>query len=348
MSDECSKIFFPLRSNAAWFRSPSQRAILEDRIKVNVFLYDRVVVEDGSYVVMAADDGCQGLEQDLPPGSTRIDRTQQTYLEEGECFGVQTAGQTLLSARMERGYFVDFMPILAKHNLLNVGFVELSRRRLRPQILSEITKSAVVEEIRQNCTESLPNNRYLASAIVRGLLRDSSLAYFLNIPISVDEAAIALVQNQRNLTTGVREDTIPQHFLNFWLDLELPNFTEWTWDQVVEVRESEIGRDFRRMLHRVCKNARAALEDGAENEAISEIISKIWIRELIDEIKSRRATRFGTVASIAMNVVPFGFIPSIAKDCLALAREQESWISMLFMNKAQSSGLPYNNRSIGS
>ncbi len=335
MSDECSKVFFPLRSNAAWFRDSIVRDKLENRIKVNLLLYDRVLVEDGSYVVMAGVDGLQGLEQTIPPGTSNIDRTKSIYIEEGGRFEFRTGSNTLLSAEAWRGYHVDFMPILAQRNLVNVGFVELSRPRLQPGTLDEISVRSIAEQIQQQCADSLPENRYLAKVIVNGLLRDSTLAYFMNVPISVDEHAINVIRKQQSLVASDWSDALPEHFLDFWLDLDLPNFSEWSWDQVVEVRESEIGRDFRRMLHRVCQTARQALEEGARNRDIRDAISTVWAKELIDELRSRRATHFGTIASIAMNVVPFGFIPSIAKDCLALGREQESWVSILFMNQPQ-------------
>jgi len=105
-----SKIFLPLRSNAAWFVEEQARSELERRIKIYMVLYDEITFQDGRYVSRAGETGSFDIlmPSDRYPG----DRTSISFCKPGHNFSVAVAGQKIIEGKAQVAYETDFYPII--------------------------------------------------------------------------------------------------------------------------------------------------------------------------------------------------------------------------------------------
>jgi hypothetical protein len=115
----------------------------------------------------------------------------------------------------------------------------------------------------------------------------------------------------------------------------LPDFGEWTWDQIVEARDSAAGIAFREMVSRVCSEFSSASTSGADYESIKEAIGLRFDRELVAEINKRRVTPGSAAMGLLLNAIPGSFWLSGAKELLALGHEQQSWYGVVDYGKRQ-------------
>lgn len=76
-----SRIFFPLRSNSAWFLADETKDALEMRIKMSLMLYDEVVFQDALYQCTIWENGT--FDMLLPPPNIGFDRSKIRYYKPG-------------------------------------------------------------------------------------------------------------------------------------------------------------------------------------------------------------------------------------------------------------------------
>ena len=113
-----SKVLMALRSNAAYFVKPEFRHHLEQQLKMNLMLYDRVVIEQGRWHFTADKKG-QGMTQFLPLKRDDQHPTRIDYAIPGKKFGIYMNGTPVLESECDVGCTADFFPILHDAKLLD-------------------------------------------------------------------------------------------------------------------------------------------------------------------------------------------------------------------------------------
>ena len=120
--DDSTRVYMPLRSNAAWFADADCRKRLERQIKICLVLYDRIIFENGRYCVTAGVDG-QGLQVMCPGDSYPGDRTKISFFTPGDEFGVALDGKQIMTSTSQSIYEVDYLPIIHDAQLADAGCI---------------------------------------------------------------------------------------------------------------------------------------------------------------------------------------------------------------------------------
>jgi|GEM_PF-2037356 len=319
-------IYMPLRSNAAWFESDDTRSRLDRQVKVNLMLYDRIRFQNGRWKMTAGEDG-QGMEflvHEVPG-----DRHEISYCAKGDEFGVMVNNTTVLRSRAQTAYEADFYPLIHDAGLYDTAAYDWFNGDVELNFEFKQHLTAVADRLIREGEDVLPQNSYLRKCLVNGLLKDSVTAHLLKMPLSVDYTVAPLIVKQMQATWLRVDPELKALAYDRWIRFNLPDFGEWSWDQVLEVRESPAGMDFRQMVRRVCTNVKAAIASGATEPDIDNLIGIQIVKELIAEVQKRRPTVGSTAFGLLLNVIPFGNLVDSGKELLTLATEHDSWFGIV-------------------
>jgi hypothetical protein len=323
-----TQIYMPLRSNAGWFGNSDARKRLERQIKTNLVLYDQLLFQDGRFEITAGDDG-QGMQIWFPASSFPGDRKRIEYFPPGGEFGVVAGEKAILRSISETGYSVDFFPIIHEARLEHATFIRWSNDDVLPEFRSAIETRVRDEILTQKFDAVLPENNYIRRHLLEGLYRDALLAHFYKCPFSVDSGVSRVIRLQQEQAIEHWADEIPCTFYQYWVNLELPDLSELGWEEVCEFRESDAGQSFRAMVQRISCRMRKVLPETNDQRDLDHWIGREFNQELLSELSRRVTSTTRTLASLALNVIPFGFIPSALKDLKALDADETSWVSLV-------------------
>jgi hypothetical protein len=315
-----SKVLMPLRSNAAYFIKPEYRCHLERQLKMNLMLYDRVMVEQGRWYFVADKNG-QGMAQFLPPKKDNQHPTKIDYAIPGNAFGIYMNGMPVLEAVCEVGCTADFFPILHDAKLLDQACYDWVG--VHVEVSKESPSLKATEQMFDSCVDVGPQNPYARKILGKGLLEDTLLANHLSVPLSID-FEMAPVVAHGNATPDQRLQVCSR-----FLELSEVNFGDWHWDRILEARESDAGISFRRMIARIADVAAAAARAGETYESIRDLTNLEIQKELFKALSALQPTAVSTALSIGLNFVPFGTVIDIGQEIAALGESQQNWFSIL-------------------
>lgn len=318
-----SQILMPLRSNAAWFGSPEARAGLERQIKVNLMLYDRVIFQNGRWHMTAGTDG-QGMEHIWWKDQAPMGRTRIPYYGDSGPFSIHVGETCVLHSIAETSYEVDFLPIMRDAGILDTACYDWLNDEVKLSGEADEALSRSAEALVRKCADVLPKNAYVQWSLAKGLLKDAFTAQHLNLPVSVDYQVAPVVYELQRALILTHKPELRLQFVDRWIRLKLPDFGEWSWDTVLDVRESASGLAFREMVARVCNGVTDAVRNGASEGDIENLMALGFEQELIREVQKRQPTRGATALGLLLNLLPYGSILSVGKDLYALANEGES------------------------
>ena len=234
-----------------------------------------------------------------------------------------------MSGKCQTAYDVDFLPIIHQAQLEEATFIRWSNDEVLPQFQSAIAQRVSREISSHEYDAVLPENSFIRRHLLEGLYRDALVANALNSPFSVDFNAIKVIGAQQKKASEIWANEIPGAFFKYWVNLELPDLSMLGWQELYEFRESDRGKSFRDMIHRISGRLKGVLPGIDEQRALDDWISKEFNKELLVELSRRINTPAKIIASICLNFIPFGFIPGIAMDAVALGGDQNSWVSLV-------------------
>jgi hypothetical protein len=339
-------MFLPLRSNAAWFADAEVQQVLEARLKNYLLLYDEVILQDGRYQSTALDTG--SLDVYDPPETIRGDRTKISYYRQGTPFAFvvsESEGGPFVPVGGLTGprvftYEADFYPILASAGLLNVDFIQLFNGDLADNL-----KQLALEEARRDLSNPtisglIPGNKYVKEKVLESLYHDAYLATSAAMDFAVDyrvgPAARLKNEMESNRWGPEARATVGQA----WVSLERPDYGNASWDEVIELRESAAGRDYRRMVERVAAAVDRAAVEGTPASELQRIAERKLDAELVKAMRRRRSSPMDGVLSFALNLISLA-LPLVATGAAAVGiamdmdsvisslRERRTWVSLL-------------------
>lgn len=293
-------------------------------------LYDRLILQEGRWHLVASERGL-GMSQFIPPEMLVDERHKIEYIEPGYQFGVSVKVdgeyQQLLNEVSFVGYNVDFYPIIHDAGLLSTACYDWINKKVVLSREDQQLISRQADELILACEHLPPANRYLKNSLVEGFLDDALLARNYKMPMSVDFEVAQIISKYYRIKSELRRTVY-----DYFVPLSKAHFGDWSWDKILEVRESDAGVSFRRMVSRIAEIAKAAIEAGeSEHDLHSHIHRQIQF-ELIREIEARQTTPFSTAVGLLLNVIPYGGIAGGARDLISLGAENESWFSVLKMS----------------
>lgn len=210
-------------------------------------------------------------------------------------------------------YEVDFYPIFNDAQLLDAEYIQW-----RPYDITQEVKNSMQNHIRED-----ERNKELQSIITGHYYRRKGNIH-------------AFVQWKHQKIKEQWSTALRDAFLNIWISMEHADFGNETWEKVHIIRESEIGKDYRRMVKRVEDAVYAALPDVKEDQDIYALVNKNFQKEIVKELKSRQASIKSTIRNIGINLlglfpfVSFGTTAySSGQEMYTLVKDRHSWITLL-------------------
>lgn len=262
----------------------------------------------------------------VPP---KEDRTQVSFYEPGKDFGIAVDGKAVMQDKVHVACDVDFYPILYSAGLLDAEYIEWFDGDLDSPTQQAVDRRANTDHGDEALRALLPANPYIQSQSLKALYGDAMMGYLLGMPFCVDYNLSPVVKFKQQKLADQWKESLPYSFYDCWLNMEYPDLTSYSWDEVRRIRESAVGIDFRRMIDTVVNEVEDAMPNVSSHEEIQEILNKEFHSELRDELLRRRTTGFGLLVNIGLNLIPYAVIPSVVKDVREYGKEKASWISLL-------------------
>lgn len=323
-----SSIYLPLVSNSSWFESESSFEKLDRFLKTVIAVHERIVVENGRIHLSAGDDG-QGMCVSHPGNSFPGDRTEFKPYVKGNHFGVTFGNVSLLNSKTAYSVDIDYMPVLNRAGLSNAPFIEWSNHVFQGQTkqitsqLGEGFKKLILDD------ELQPFERYFHGEVAKQYANSALLAYALKLPICIDSVTSRIASKISQAELMKMQPTPINFSVNSIPMLNVPDFGDWTWDDIVRFRDSASGIEFRKMLVRVGEGVREAIAGGASVADVQRMSDIRMGQAISDELAKRRSSIAGLAISTLLNFVPYGGLISGALEAKDVWNDRSSWISII-------------------
>jgi hypothetical protein len=330
-----SKIFFPLRSNAAWFLKEETRKHLEYQIKTCFILYDELIFQDAQYHCTIWENA--SFDVLIRPKSIGFDRKKIKFFEPGTKASIfigphgQKAEHQLIGGEVQFGYQVDFYPLMLDSGLVDEDYIQFVDIDLNETIKKQAQKHAEQDKDNSDLCKVLNLNIWHRKKVLESLYIDSALALYFGSPFSIDYNVGPAVQWKHNEARKIYKPPIQDVFFTNWLALGLLDFGDLSWQQVVKIRESAAGKELRAVIDRIIGEVSNLIEDISDAKDLHIIVERLFTKELLQELSANVPSNKKVILNLGMNLLPFylGLVTSGIKDTKDLIRTKKSWISLL-------------------
>ncbi|MFH1671809.1 MAG: hypothetical protein ABIF87_00040 [Pseudomonadota bacterium] len=322
-----SKIFLPLRSNAAWFVEEQARSELERRIKIYMVLYDEIIFQDGRYVSRAGETGSFDIlmPSDRYPG----DRTSISFCKPGHNFSVVIAGQKIIGGKAQVAYETDFYPIIHDSGLFGMDYFKWNSIDISNEDKQVAQKIATTDLNNEEIVKSIQRQYFIRKNVLESLFIDSILSFRLRLPFLTDFRMLSIIKQKNNEFKLHFEPSIEGLFFDNWISMELPDFSYMSWEKVHEIRESEAGQNFRLMIAKLSTSVQEKLSEIDDERDIEKIVNWEFFKETIDEFRHFSPTYSEFGLNIGLNLIPYGAFIGTMKDFSNLLEYHNSWVTLL-------------------
>jgi hypothetical protein len=330
-----SEIFFPLRSNSAWFLKEETKIALEKRIKTCVMLYDQIHFQDAMYQCTVWEHGA--FDMMLPPKSIGFDRNKIRFFSPGAKSGLfvgkngEEPKHQIISGEAKVSYFVDFFPIIKEAGMLESEYIKFQEIELNDEFKKK-SKNAANNELKKHDFESLlGGNSFFRQKVLESLFIDSTLSTFFQVPLVVDENTGPSISLIRDNMIDVHEGLVKDVFINNWVTIGLPDFSEYSWEDIDKMHKSKSGLEFRQMIDRIVQAVTSEHKNIHGFKDLAIIVEQSFTKELVAELISHLPTPKNVMLNLGLNLLPFGtgMLAGGVKDSVELAISKRSWVSLL-------------------
>jgi hypothetical protein len=323
-----SKIYLPLKSNSVWFVEDKGRAELEKRIKNYTILYDEIIIQDGRYVCRVGETGSFDIM--MSPDAYPGDRTKIKFYTPGNNFAVQVKGETIIGGKADIAYETDFYPILYDAGVVNASCYTWARIDLKDDEKKIVNKEVSADLNSEELNDLIPTYYFQKKNVIESFYTDSLLSFRIQIPFLSDHRMAPII-NWKNQQSKIQfKDTIEELFYNFWLKIGLPDFGMLGWEQIHEIRESDAGNDYRKMINRISETINQNIGALKNQVDLELIVGSEFSRELVNELLSRLQNLRKVFFNLGLNLIPYASVAFTgAKDLKELITKRKSWVSLL-------------------
>jgi hypothetical protein len=214
---ESSKIFFPLRTNANYFKSKQEYLDLKSRVKQSLILFDELLFQAGEYHCIV---GPKGIIQGFKSHQKIGDEQKSLQLEEDEkeadhfWLRVRTTDAqpsesftTIIDSPLERRFRSQFHTLVSEMKENGIDSVELRYYEFPDNVKNEIATLAKteLEEL-----EFDTDNIFLKDRIIQNLNNDLLLMSLLKLPATIDALHAPLVLQKAKKDSSIIDVDINQ------------------------------------------------------------------------------------------------------------------------------------------
>jgi hypothetical protein len=326
-------VFFPVRSNAGWFKSIETVKQLEARLKIAVFCFDKVVLENDRYELSITENGAvelPGLALLGAPRDFRFDEGGEVSLsfspidEQGNTtnFIPFVSGKALVS------YHADFVPILEPNGVLRDSCFGWVHNPLADDVVEQSKIAAEKELENREFLASLPFNSFEKSYVVRNYYHDLARVEKLRMPMFLDNRVSELFSLKDRQLLDLAPDVMP-YIYSAALLRNMPDVSSLPWEDLIQIRETPVVQAFRDMVARIRANVLYELPNLKSKNDVSFLVSQYLISEILEEVAQFMPTKPGIAMGMVLNLVPaFGGALSGAMGVSDYIKSRQSWITL--------------------
>lgn len=323
---------FPLRSNAAWFANPATVETLRQRLKVALLLYDKVYFQEGRYYCTIWERGA--MEGFFPLESlSREQRLQYSFQAPGKAASLAvtpTEGgptRVLMSGVPKTHYNADFFPLIEEAGLRNHPAVSLVNGDWDRPITDPADNFLTTHrsDLRKVTPEA---GQFYADSAAKAFLYDATAAAHFGISINLDHRSHTIAEWVRKQRLAKVRDEIAPVFLQGWIDLGLPDFTNESWERVIAIRDSAMGASFRQLVADVEKEIAAAAPQVDSAADLDDIAKRMLVTKMAEELLRRKVSSAQAVVSLGLNFTPVSLVANV-KEFYDALKDGRSWINLL-------------------
>lgn len=341
MAVNSSRIWFPLRSNIAYFETVSPQLNLESRIKQVALLADELLFEPGMVTVDVTEDLVFGPiyhphETLDAEDIVRRRRASQTGKRFALHIGLQPAPgvpappeamHTLGGGELQHGFVAEYHLLLERTGLAKVSWVGMGEIPAEASRAAEALAAQRTQTERFSDAPRLSENDLLDSALKKDLNLDLAFSQATGLPVAIDELHRPMLEwKARVAGSGTKSERAPGALaLHLWA----PNFTYLSWKRIIELHDHDAIGAFRAKLVEAEEQV-VSLPEEEQEVALRDI----GYREALEKVRALTPTRSDVAVDVAAGVVfdwlPFGGVAySTATGIAKLQRAETEWTAVL-------------------
>jgi hypothetical protein len=330
-----NKIFLPLRSNSGWFADKEFCSQFEWRLKNCVVIYDEIIIQDGRYIYRGGKKG--SFDFFIPSDQFNRNRKEHIICETGKDFGIELGGQKIIWDIAETAYETDFYPFLYHAGMIGKEYIKWVPFDL-PQEARSTPKEIAKKDIEnQKLKQHLPESHYQQKNILESLYFDAFLSIHLNLPFLTDYRMSPII-HWKNKQVGMHFDnTIEDFLLSCWISIGLPDFGTLPWEEVIKIRESRAGNDFRKMVWQISSFIKDNYQDIKDNTERELLVQRVLSQELVNQLRAKLPKPQMAFFNLGLNLIPWGggVVLGGVKDLKELINKRNSWVSLIELQPKQ-------------
>lgn len=327
--------YFALRSNAGWFKNQDSIQNLVSQIKFALVCYDKVIFQDGTYFLDSTDTGTVGLM------ANGLDETERQHsFGEGGNFSLKIGlpeksipMQTVISGKAKSSYKADFLPILKESGFLDEEYVHWTSKDYGEQIKEGIAN--LVKNDRQNAdlTKLIKGQSFEKGYIIESYYIDIIIASKLKSMITFDRRIQSFIEAKNKTIVNKLLPDVTSPIFDSALNLDMPDYSQLSWDDVYKVRNSVAGQSFRDMIVTVRQTVLQELPNIKDKRDLTEETNKLFTKELFNEMSeflpTSKSVSLGLIPSLISLAAPIAGFFGNANDLNKLIEKNNSWISLI-------------------
>lgn len=328
-----NNIYFPIRSNAGWFKNIETVKQLEAKLKIAVFCFDRVILENDRYELEVTAQGAlelPGYARTFSDRVLRFNEGGETSFSIGELDDEgNSKGMTpLISGKTLASYHADFVPVLKPYGLMEADCFGWVSKPLSEDLIAKTREVARAERDDLEFWESLPFEEFEKGYVASNYYHDMArIATGFKIPMSLDRRVTEFIRRKDARLLRVASDVMPPIYEAALFD-GMPDVSQLSWVELLQVRESPAAIGFREIMVRVRASVLHELCNLKSQKDVTLLASDFLRQEIIEELSQIKPTLPSIIFNIVLNLVPFGNAVSGSIDVFEYFKSQRSWVTL--------------------
>lgn len=326
-----SRVYFPLRSNVGWFKSPDLREEITNRVKESLLVHDELLVEDGTFVADVLDDGGRHSGW-LPPGMLPQEfrtvefqdlKPDDVYVAMGPDGQMPT--DVVLHGRSSVRFKIDYYNIFKGLDLSAYDFIKriiVHDLDFPPEAKQVIQHNVFQDKMK---FQDIETNSWVRDLVIDSLNRDLVASVLLKSGIVLDPRHGELLRRKYKAATGTNEmarneDAVVVRHL---LDVAAPNFSEMSIEEVIELRHDRLWYSFRGFVREVVSDVKTNPDVLTDTRAFDEAVRKRFDRALFEALKKKHSGALNLIVDLGLGAI--GLIPPLSAAATAVSAVKSTY-----------------------
>jgi len=273
----------------------------------------------------------------LPPKSIGFDRNRIRYFSPGTKSGLyigqngEEPKHQIIGGEAKYSYHVDFLPIIIEAGLINAEYITFKQIDINDELKSK-SKNAANDVLKKHDFQPLlGGNSFFRQKVLESLYIDSTLSAYFQVPFVIDQNTGPTLSLIRNNIIDVHEGSIKDVFFNNWMAIGLPDFSEYSWEDIDKMHKSKSGFEFRQMIERIVRVVTNEHKNISDFKDLTLIVEQYFTKELVAELIAHLPSPKNVIFNLGLNLLPYGtgMVVGGVKDAVELAISKRSWVSLL-------------------